>query len=195
MVTSLLKHDRIRTTDAKAKEIRSWADHVITLAKRGDLHARRQALAMVREKDVVHKLFEEAGDRFGPIAGGYTRVVKVGRRRGDAASLSIVELVATEKSKKKKLKKKTEKEVKPTVEKKAEDLTTGEERRPETAGQVLKVSEGSEDPDNFDSMKTAASKDDDSLSDSLSGESEMKKAETFSAEGRQDSEEIDEPQK
>lgn len=106
MVTSLLKHDRIQTTDAKAKELKSWADHLITLAKRGDLHARRQALSIVREKNVVHKLFEEANDRFGSISGGYTRVVKLGRRRGDAAPVSIIELVAAEKSKKKKTKKK-----------------------------------------------------------------------------------------
>ena len=107
LVTSLLKHDRIRTTDAKAKELRSWADHIITLAKRGDLHARRQALAIVMEKEVVHKIFEQAGERFGSISGGYTRVIKLGRRPGDAAPVSMVELVAAEeKSKKKKTKKK-----------------------------------------------------------------------------------------
>ena len=106
LVTSLLKHDRIRTTDAKAKELRSWADHIITLAKRGDLHARRQALAIVREKAVVHKLFEQAADRFGAVSGGYTRVVKVGTRPGDAAAVSIVELVYSEDTKKKKTKKK-----------------------------------------------------------------------------------------
>ena len=94
MVTSLLKHDRIRTTDSKAKELRRWADHIVTLAKRGDLHARRQALAIIREKNVVHKLFEEAGERFGDMAGGYTRVVKIGRRPGDAAPMSMIELVA-----------------------------------------------------------------------------------------------------
>ena len=101
MVTSLFKHDRIRTTDVKAKELKRWADKIVTLAKQGDLNARRQALAIVREKDVVHKLFEEASERFGAISGGYTRVVKVGRRPGDAAPISIVELVAPEKSKKK----------------------------------------------------------------------------------------------
>lgn len=94
MVTSLLKHDKIRTTDTKAKELRRWADHLITLAKRGDLHARRQALAIVREKGVVHKLFEDAADRFGGIAGGYTRIIKIGRRPGDAAPMSLIELVA-----------------------------------------------------------------------------------------------------
>ena len=107
MVTSLFKYERIRTTGAKAKELRRWADHIITLAKRGDLHARRQALSIVREKDVVHKLFEEAAERFGATAGGYTRIVKLGRRPGDAAPISLIELIAPEaKGKKKKAKKK-----------------------------------------------------------------------------------------
>jgi len=106
MVTSLLKHERIRTTGAKAKEIRRWADQLITLAKRGDLHARRQALAIVREKEVVHKLFEEADERFGTVSGGYTRVIKLGNRPGDAAPMSLVELTATLDTKKKKTKKK-----------------------------------------------------------------------------------------
>jgi large subunit ribosomal protein L17 len=103
LVTSLLKHDRIRTTDTKAKELRRWADHLITLAKRGDLHARRQALAIVQEPAVVHTLFEKAGERFGPTAGGYTRLAKLGPRPGDAAPMTMVELVgADEKVKKKK---------------------------------------------------------------------------------------------
>lgn len=105
MVTSLLKYDRIRTTDVKAKALRQWVDHVITLAKRGDLHARRQAMAIVREKEIVHKLFEEAGKRFGDLNGGYTRIVKIGRRPGDAAPISLVELVAAEDVQKKSKKK------------------------------------------------------------------------------------------
>ncbi len=104
MVTSLFKYERIRTTDTKAKGLRVWADHLITLAKRGDLHARRQALSIIREKDVVHKLFSEANERFGAMLGGYTRIVKLGRRPGDAALVSMIELVTTEKSKKKKTK-------------------------------------------------------------------------------------------
>ncbi len=92
MVTSLFKHDRIKTTDVKAKELRSWADHLVTLAKRGDLHARRQALSIIYEKDVVHKLFEQAPVRFAGVSGGYTRVVKLGYRAGDAAPVSIIEL-------------------------------------------------------------------------------------------------------
>lgn len=101
MVTSLFKHERINTTDAKAKELRKWADSMITLAKRGDLHARRQALAVIMEKDVVHKLFEEAPKRFGTISGGYTRITKLGLRPGDTAQMSMIELVGpkTEKPK------------------------------------------------------------------------------------------------
>ena len=106
MVTSLFKYERIRTTDAKAKEIRRWADKLVTLAKRGDLHARRQALSIIREKDVVHKLFAEAPERFTQISGGYTRVVKVGFRPGDAAPISMVELVTPEVKKKKARRKK-----------------------------------------------------------------------------------------
>jgi large subunit ribosomal protein L17 len=96
MVTSLFKHDRIKTTDAKAKELRRWADHIVTLAKRGDLHARRLAMSIVREKDVVHKIFEQATDRFGAINGGYTRIIKIGRRPGDAAAMTLVELISSD---------------------------------------------------------------------------------------------------
>ena len=105
MVTSLFEHGRIRTTDAKAKELRRWADRMITLAKRGDLHARRQALAVMRDKIVVHKLFEEAPDRFGDRAGGYTNMFRIGSRRGDAAPISLVELVAPKEKKERKKKK------------------------------------------------------------------------------------------
>jgi len=93
MVTSLFKHDRIKTTDAKAKELRRWADHVVTLAKRGDLHARRLAMSIVREKDVVHKI---SAERFGAVNGGYTRIIKIGRRPGDAAAMTLVELISSD---------------------------------------------------------------------------------------------------
>ena len=105
MVTSLFKYDRIQTTDIKAKELRRWADKLVTLAKRGDLHARRIALSIIRERDVVQKLFDEAGQRYSVISGGYTRIVKVGRRPGDAAPVSIIELVSKPVEKKKKEKK------------------------------------------------------------------------------------------
>ena len=93
MVTSLLDKERIETTDAKAKELRRVADRMITLGKRGDLHARRRALSVIRSKEVTSKLFEELADRFRERPGGYTRVLKVGRRTGDAAPMSIIELV------------------------------------------------------------------------------------------------------
>jgi len=117
MVTSLFKHQRIRTTDVKAKELRRWADNLITLAKRGDLHARRQALSIVREKEVVHKLFAEAAEQYGNRSGGYTRITKLGRRSGDAAPISQIELIFTVDDKKKKIKKK--KKVKAPIDKKS----------------------------------------------------------------------------
>ena len=98
MVTSLFKYDRITTTDVKAKELKRWADDLITLAKRGDLHAQRQALAIITEKEVAYKLFNEAAGRYGDIHGGYTTTVKIGNRPGDAAPISVIELVAREKS-------------------------------------------------------------------------------------------------
>lgn len=134
MVTSLFKHDRIRTTGVKAKELRRWADHIITLAKRGDLHARRQALSIIREKGVVHKLFEEAPERFGHSAGGYTRIVKLGRRAGDAAPMSLIELVVPEAGGKKKAKKKAGKSAaekkKTRADKKAAVETAQEKKSP-----------------------------------------------------------------
>ncbi|MBF0101364.1 MAG: 50S ribosomal protein L17 [Desulfobacterales bacterium] len=95
MVTSLFKYEKIKTTDVKAKELRSWADNMITLAKKGDLHARRQALAVMREKNVVHKLFAEAKERYNNVNGGYTRLTKIGFRAGDAAPMTLIELIGT----------------------------------------------------------------------------------------------------
>jgi len=92
MVTSLLQHEHLQTTDAKAKELRRWADRMITLGKRGTLHARRQALAFVRSRTVVAKLFDDIAPRFSARPGGYTRVTKLGTRRGDAAPVSLIEL-------------------------------------------------------------------------------------------------------
>jgi len=156
MVTSLFKHDRIRTTDVKAKELRRWADNLITLAKRGDLHARRQALSIVREKDVVYKLFEEASEKYGAVAGGYTRIVKLGRRSGDAAPISMVELISKEKSKEKTKKKKKIKaavEKKQVVEKKKEKVEKEEDKaeekmvalEPEDTVQDLEVTSEAQD--------------------------------------------------
>ncbi|MFC1833161.1 50S ribosomal protein L17 [Thermodesulfobacteriota bacterium] len=103
MVTSLMQYESIRTTDTKAKAIRRLGDKMITLGKRGDLHARRQVLAVVRTKDVTRRLFDEIAPRFADRNGGYVRVIKEGFRPGDNAAMSIVELVekAPEDTKKK----------------------------------------------------------------------------------------------
>ncbi|HQL01205.1 MAG TPA: 50S ribosomal protein L17 [Smithellaceae bacterium] len=101
MVTSMIKHESIRTTDTKAKELRKLAEKMVTLGKRGDLHARRQALSVVRDKDMVGKLFGELAERFRNRAGGYTRIVKVGYRFGDNAPVSILEFIPDEKKKEK----------------------------------------------------------------------------------------------
>ncbi len=93
MVTSLFEHERIVTTEHKAKELRPIAEKMITLAKRGDLHARRQALSYIRSRTVVAKLFEQIKDQFADRNGGYTRIIRTGVRNGDAAPMAIIELV------------------------------------------------------------------------------------------------------
>jgi len=93
LVTALVEHEKVETTRAKAKEVRKWAEQLITLAKRGDLSARRQTLAVVRSKKAMAKLFGELKERFQDRPGGYTRIVPLGWRRGDGASLSVLELV------------------------------------------------------------------------------------------------------
>jgi large subunit ribosomal protein L17 len=93
LVTSLLEHERIETTEAKAKEVRGFTDRMITLGKEGTLPARRQALSFIRSKDVVSKLFSDVAPRFKDRPGGYTRMVKTRRRIGDAAKLVAIELV------------------------------------------------------------------------------------------------------
>lgn len=104
MVTSLFEHERIETTDAKAKTIRPLAERMITLAKRGDLHARRQAIAFLQDKAVAHRLFDEIKGRYLDRQGGYLRIVKKGQRKGDGAPVSIVQLLDTEEGKKTKKK-------------------------------------------------------------------------------------------
>jgi len=96
MVTSLFNHEKITTTDAKAKEIRSVAEKMITLGKRGDLHAMRLAAAYIREKSVVTKLFTTIAPRYKERSGGYTRIIKLGIRQGDTAPISLIELVEEE---------------------------------------------------------------------------------------------------
>ena len=90
---ALIEHGRIKTTAAKAKEVKPIAEQMITLGRRGDLHARRQALARLRSQEIVHKLFSDVGPRFVDRPGGYSRIVKLGPRQGDAAEMVYLELV------------------------------------------------------------------------------------------------------
>jgi large subunit ribosomal protein L17 len=112
MVTSFLKYEKIETTDIKAKELRRVAEKMITLAKRGGLHARRQAAAVIREKGIVQKLFDEIGARFADRQGGYTRIVKTGFRAGDSAPMAVIELMVRPSEKKEKKGAKAKKETK-----------------------------------------------------------------------------------
>ncbi len=93
LATSLFEHGRITTTEAKAKRLRPLAEKLVTFAKRGDLHARRQVMTVIRDKDVVHHLFAEIGPRYENRPGGYTRITKVGPRKGDNAPMAVIELV------------------------------------------------------------------------------------------------------
>ena len=93
LATSLFLHERIETTTAKAKELRPFAERLITLGKRGDLHARRLAGRLIADRSVLGKLFDDIGPRFAERPGGYTRVLKLGNRRGDAAEMALIELV------------------------------------------------------------------------------------------------------
>jgi large subunit ribosomal protein L17 len=113
MLVSLLQHERIKTTLAKGKELRGWVDKIISLGKKGTLHARRQAFALLRDEGIVKKLFEEITPRMKDREGGYTRIYKMGWRQGDGAPLSLIELVSFSPAKEKK---------KSTVEKAKEAL-------------------------------------------------------------------------
>ncbi len=93
LAASLIEHGRIRTTEAKAKEVRPIVEQMITLGKRGDVHAHRQAVAFLRSKPIAHVLFSEVAPRFADRPGGYTRIVKIGPRQGDAAPMAYLELV------------------------------------------------------------------------------------------------------
>jgi large subunit ribosomal protein L17 len=93
LATSLFRHGRIETTTAKAKELRPYAERLITLAKRGDLHSRRLAAGRIYDSAVLGKLFQDIGPRFAERPGGYTRILKLGTRKGDAAEMSLIELV------------------------------------------------------------------------------------------------------
>ena len=147
MVTSLFKYDQIETTDAKAKAVRPVAEKMITLAKRGDLHARRQALAYIKDKAVTHRLFEELKERYLDRQGGYIRIVKKDIRKGDGAPVSIVQLLPaseTKKSGKKNVKKTKAKKSQAAVKKKGKKVTKVEKK---TVAEKKDVSSGKGDMD------------------------------------------------
>jgi large subunit ribosomal protein L17 len=96
LATALFEHGKITTTEARARRLRPYAEKLITFAKRGDLHARRQVLTVVSDKSVVHTLFTEIGPSFAERDGGYTRITKIGQRKGDAARMAVIELVREE---------------------------------------------------------------------------------------------------
>ncbi|MBW1823582.1 MAG: 50S ribosomal protein L17 [Deltaproteobacteria bacterium] len=121
MVTSLFEFEKIETTDAKAKELRKVADKMIAWGKRGDLHARRQALKVINNKKTVQKLFDDIAPRFRERRGGYSRIIKAGRRKGDNAPLSIIELVAQEEAKTETRRKKEAKPAKGSLDKKQKE--------------------------------------------------------------------------
>ncbi|RJP27888.1 MAG: 50S ribosomal protein L17 [Actinobacteria bacterium] len=93
LAKSLIEHEKLQTTQTRAKEVQPLVDKLVGLAKRGDLHARRQALAIIHDRDIVHKLFDEIGPRYEDREGGYSRVVKIGLRKGDAAPMAVIEFV------------------------------------------------------------------------------------------------------
>ncbi|MBN2028199.1 MAG: 50S ribosomal protein L17 [Actinobacteria bacterium] len=93
LAKALIEHEKLQTTQVRAKEVQPLVDKLVGLAKRGDLHARRRALAIIHDRDIVHKLFEEIGPRYEDRDGGYSRIVKTGPRKGDAAAMAVIEFV------------------------------------------------------------------------------------------------------
>ena len=145
MLVSLLQHERIKTTLAKGKELRSWADRIISLGKQGTLHARRRAFALLRDKEIVKKLFDEIALKFKDREGGYTRVYRLGWRQGDGAPLSLVELVtyaSPEKKKKSTIKKAKEVLEKVTPKKKEKEEKKEKEKEKGKEKKEKKVKKG-----------------------------------------------------
>jgi large subunit ribosomal protein L17 len=151
MVTSLFRYEQLETTDSKAKELRPIAEKMITLAKRGDLHARRQALSYIKDKGVTHRLFEELKERYSGRQGGYLRIIKKGNRRGDGAPVSVVQLLPAEQEKKTKKKGKVKgKGVKPAA-------STGSKKK-----EVKKSLEGKGSVEDKDPEKEVSAEDNES---------------------------------
>ena len=146
MVTSLFKHEQIETTESKAKELQPVAEKLITLAKRGDLHARRQAFALMRDKAVTNKLFEDLKERFLDRQGGYTRILKKGQRKGDGAAISIIQLLPKEEETKKSKRKtkSTKSSIKPSQKDLKELKTKKDAAKPQKEEQTKETVEPSD---------------------------------------------------
>ena len=136
MVTSLFKHGQLETTDAKAKELRRVAEKMITFSKRGDLHARRQALAFMKDKSVTHKLFGEMRENYLDRQGGYVRVVKKGSRKGDGAPISVIQIISEQDEKKQGKKKSKTVSSEGTKEAKAKTGAKSKEKKPRTSKKI-----------------------------------------------------------
>jgi large subunit ribosomal protein L17 len=149
MVTDLFRFDRIKTTDMKAKELRRIAEKLITLAKEGTLHKRRQAAAYIRDKDVLKRLFDEIAAKFKDRPGGYTRIIKLGFRKGDNTAVSIIELVEEEykPAKKKKAKTTAKKEQPKTAETGAKGKPKARSSKKESAEELGLIEEGQAAPE------------------------------------------------
>jgi large subunit ribosomal protein L17 len=144
---ALIEHGRIKTTVTKAKAVKPLAEQMITLGRRGDLHARRQATAVLRSRDVVHKLFAEVAPLFKDRPGGYTRIVKIGPRPGDAAEMAYLELVDDEYVAKEREERAT---AAPAVEEEPEEQATVAEPEPEIEAQAEEASDTEEVSDTVD---------------------------------------------
>ncbi len=140
MVVSLIEHERIKTTLAKAKELRGWMDRMVTLGKEGSLHARRQAFALLRDEGIVKKLFDEIAPQLKDRQGGYTRIYKMGWRHGDAAPLSLIELVtfAPVKEEKKSTVRKAIDKVSGKKKRKKQEEAKGKEKKPKAEAKGTK---------------------------------------------------------
>jgi len=196
MVTSLFEHGRIVTTLPRAKEVRRIADHMVTLAKDGSLHSRRQALQVIRSRKVVDKLFDHWAKVFESRSGGYIRIVRIGPRRGDAAMMSVVEAVEESLEKVKKSKKKakatepqdvvpqaTDKDLASEKETTAtkEQINTKEENKTSQDVEETKSEEG----DALNTSEESPSEEASSSSDDSSSKTEEKSAEEDSSENKE----------
>jgi large subunit ribosomal protein L17 len=160
MVTSLFKYEQIVTTDAKAKAVRPVAEKMITLAKRGDLHARRQALAYIQDKEVTHRLFDEIKERYLERQGGYVRVIKKSTRKGDGAPISIIQLLPPEEGKKPGKKKTKKAKTGKTAGTKSAKKAEPKKISPDSSGDVAVGKEDTGDVELRDSKAPNKRKDD-----------------------------------